>query len=97
MKIFIFFLTFILFNNVSYSAPLELLKADSILYPKLKHTEQTKLIYQLLNRYHYKKISFDDSLSVKILDSYIKNLDPNREYFFSSDIEFFNQHKYEMD
>lgn len=95
--IFIFFLTLILSSNGTYSAPINILKTDSLLYPELKHTEQTKLIYQLLSRYHYKKITFDDSLSVKILDNYIKSLDPNKEYFFSADINFFNQHKYEMD
>lgn len=75
----------------------ETIQADSILFPEIKHREQTKLINQLLTRYHYKKISLDDSLSVKILNNYIKSLDPNREYFYGADIKYFNQHKYEID
>ena len=75
----------------------EVIQADSILFPEIKHREQTKLINQLLTRYHYKKISFDDSLSVKILNNYIKSLDPNREYFYGADIKYFNQYKYEID
>lgn len=75
----------------------EVIQADSILFPEIKHREQTKLINQLLTRYHYKKISLDDSLSVKILNNYIKSLDPNREYFYGADIKYFNQHKYEID
>ena len=61
---------------------------DTLLYPSSKHREQSKLIYQLLTKYHYKKIEVNDSLSEKILDKYISSLDPNREYFFSSDIKF---------
>ncbi len=70
---------------------------DSLLYPKAKHREQSKLIYQLLSKYHYKKITLDDSLSEKILKKYITSLDPNKEYFYSSDINYFNQYKYQMD
>ena len=77
--------------------PKEVIQADSILFPEIKHREQTKLINQLLTRYHYKKISFDDSLSVKILKNYIKSLDPNREYFYDADIKYFDQYKYEID
>ena len=75
----------------------EVIQADSILFPEIKHREQTKLINQLLTRYHYKKISLDDSLSVRILNNYIKSLDPNREYFYGADIKYFNQYKYEID
>ena len=75
----------------------EVIQADSILFPEIKHREQTKLINQLLTRYHYKKISFDDSLYVKILKNYIKSLDPNREYFYDADIKYFDQYKYEID
>ena len=70
---------------------------DTLLYPSSKHREQSKLIYQLLTKYHYKKIEVNDSLSEKILDKYISSLDPNREYFFSSDINYFNQYKKQMD
>ena len=79
------------FNN-GYS-----LEVDSLLYPNAKHREQSKLIYQLLSKYHYKKINLDDSLSEKILKKYINSLDPNKEYFFNSDINYFNQYKYQMD
>ncbi len=73
------------------------ISSDSLLYPKAKHREQSKLIYQLLSKYHYQKIPLNDSLSEKILKKYIKSLDPNKEYFYSSDINYFNQYKYQMD
>tara|TARA_B000000475_G_scaffold61002_1_gene48436 strand:- start:278 stop:2344 length:2067 start_codon:yes stop_codon:yes gene_type:complete len=74
-----------------------IIQSDSLLYPSAKHREQSKLIYQLLTKYHYKKVSVDDSLSEKILERYINSLDPNKEYFFSSDINYFNQYKLQMD
>ena len=73
------------------------ISSDSLLYPKAKHREQSKLIYQLLSKYHYQKIPLNDSLSEKILKKYISSLDPNKEYFYSSDINYFNQYKYQMD
>ena len=79
-------------SNIGYS-----IEVDSLLYPNAKHREQSKLIYQLLSKYHYKKINLDDSLSEKILKKYINSLDPNKEYFFNSDINYFNQYKYQMD
>lgn len=73
------------------------ISSDSLLYPKAKHREQSKLIYQLLSKYHYQKIPLNDSLSEKILKKYINTLDPNKEYFYFSDINYFNQYKYQMD
>jgi len=70
---------------------------DSLLYPKQKHREQSKLIHQLLTKYHYKKINLSDTLSKKILDRYISSLDPNKEYLFSSDIKYFSQYDEKID
>ena len=84
-------------NNIYESNNGYSVEFDSLLYPNAKHREQSKLIYQLLSKYHYKKINLDDSLSEKILKKYINSLDPNKEYFFNSDINYFNQYKYQMD
>ena len=84
-------------NNIYESNNGYSVEFDSLLYPNAKHREQSKLIYQLLSEYHYKKINLDDSLSEKVLKKYINSLDPNKEYFFNSDINYFNQYKYQMD
>ena len=75
----------------------QIISSDSLLFPKAKHREQSKLIHQLLTKYHYKKVSLNDSLSEKVLDKYISSLDPNREYLYSSDINYFNQYERQMD
>ena len=103
MNIFLYFISFffsLLFfdkNIVNREYKDYNISSDSLLFPKAKHREQSKLIYQLLSKYHYKKVDVDDSLSVKILKKYIESLDPNREYFYKSDIDYFNQYKMQMD
>ena len=42
-------------------------------------------------------MAFDDSLSSNILDKYVECLDTNREYFYSSDIKYFNNIRYNID
>ena len=83
-------------NNINYSLRYKV-NSDSVLYPNSKHREQSKLIHQLLTKYHYKKINLNDSLSEKILDKYISSLDPNREYLYNSDINYFKQYERQMD
>jgi carboxyl-terminal processing protease len=50
-----------------------------------------------LNRHHYNKIELDDALSSQILTRYLKSIDPNRHYFYSSDIELFKKFEYQID
>jgi len=103
MSVFLYFISFffsLLFfdkNIVNREYKDYNIYSDTLLSPKAKHREQSKLIYQLLSKYHYKKIDVDDSLSVRILEKYIESLDPNREYFYKSDIDYFNQYKMQMD
>ena len=103
MSVFLYFISFffsLLFfdkNIVNREYEDYNIYSDTLLSPKAKHREQSKLIYQLLSKYHYKKIDVDDSLSVRILEKYIESLDPNREYFYKSDIDYFNQYKMQMD
>ena len=73
MNIFLYFISFLfslLFfdkNIVNREYKDYNISSDTLLFPKAKHTEQSKFIYQLLSKYHYKKVDVDDSLSMKIL------------------------------
>ena len=51
----------------------------------------------MLKRYHYKKFELNDDFSGKILDQYIKQLDPSRTYFTQADINQFNKHRDKFD
>ncbi len=56
-----------------------------------------RLVFDILSNYHYRKVPVNDSLSEKILEEYIKNLDPNKAYFLASDIKDFDQYKFKLD
>ena len=95
---YIFFALICLSNiNLNFNHDLHSDEYDSLIYPEQKHRDQALLISRLLSKYHYKKMAFDDSLSSNILDKYVESLDPNREYFYSSDIKYFNNIRYNID
>ncbi|RED97959.1 carboxy terminal-processing peptidase [Marinoscillum furvescens] len=73
--------------------------ADSLVYlePKPEHASETFVIVNLLNRYHYRKIDLDDSLSSVVFDNYFESLDPNKSYFLKSDREYFEKYRYTLD
>ncbi|MED5238317.1 MAG: carboxy terminal-processing peptidase [Pseudomonadota bacterium] len=48
-------------------------------------------------KYHYRKLDFNDALSSRVLDQYLKDLDPNRLYFVASDIDEFERYRKVLD
>lgn len=68
-----------------------------ILEPKPEHGNETFVIVNLLNRYHYRKATLDDSLSSVIFDNYFESLDPNKSYFVKSDLDYFEKYRHELD
>lgn len=65
--------------------------------PKSFYGNEAKLIAQILDTYHYKKIKLNDSLSSVILTDYIETLDNNKSYFLKSDIERFEKYRTKID
>lgn len=68
-----------------------------VLKPKPEHASETFVIVNLLNRYHYRGTSLDDSLSSQVLDNYFASLDPNKSYFLREDVEQFEKYRYKID
>ena len=62
-----------------------------------KSEQTTKLITNLIARYHYRKPELNDELSSAIFDQYLHNLDPNRSYFLASDIQQFENLRFRFD
>ena len=56
-----------------------------------------RLVFGILSNYHYRKVPVNDSLSSKIFDAYLKDLDPNKVYFLASDIEEVEKYRYTID
>ena len=72
---------------------------DSVkhLFPEKKYVKETKIITELLERYHYRKLSLNDSLSSVILDNYLASLDYNKSFFLAEDIMSFESYRYKLD
>lgn len=61
--------------------------------PTPEHREATAAIVQLMQRYHYKRVSVDDQLSEQIFDRFLESLDPQKNFFLASDMEEFEDYR----
>ncbi len=69
----------------------------TVLKPKAVFGREARVISYILDKYHYRRIELNDSLSAAILQSYINELDNNKTYFLASDITSFDKYKYSID
>lgn len=53
----------------------------------------TKEILDILSERHFLTLPLDDELSSKLLDNYIGRLDPNKAFFYQSDITEFDRYR----
>ncbi|HTJ51628.1 MAG TPA: carboxy terminal-processing peptidase [Cyclobacteriaceae bacterium] len=67
------------------------------LKPKAVYGKEAKVVTFILDNNHYRKIQFNDSLSIVVLDRYIKSLDNNKTYFTQQDVDSFNKYKTQLD
>jgi carboxyl-terminal processing protease len=68
-----------------------------VLAPLKTQGEAAQLSSQFLTRYGYKPVALDDALSAKIMDRFIKSLDPDRVLFLKADIDTFMSDKSKID
>lgn len=73
------------------------LHANAILAPQDEHRRATRLITHFLDKYHYKNFRINDSLSDRILNTYVAALDSNRSYFHQKDISSFEEFRFSLD
>jgi carboxyl-terminal processing protease len=83
--------------------PSDLGARDSITYqegdlqPTATQRNVERNVFEILSKYHYRKIPVNDSLSSRIYDAYLKELDPNKVYFLASDIKELEDYRYTID
>jgi carboxyl-terminal processing protease len=70
---------------------------DERLRPDPRHESVGELVTEFIQKSHYSHISVDDELSSRVMDRYIEALDGNRMYLLESDIEFFENYRYQLD
>lgn len=68
-------------------------KDTTELKPKPVYGKEALVTSYILDNNHYRKIKLNDSLSSRILDAYINDLDNNRSYFLESDIKAFEKYR----
>jgi carboxyl-terminal processing protease len=62
-----------------------------------EHRSASIIVTQVMKRFHYLHQDINDELSAEMLDRYIESLDPNRHFFLVSDINSFDDFRYELD
>ncbi len=81
---------FLAFVTAAHGASITTGKASPApLLPDAQEVRAAQIASEVLSRYHYKAQPLDASLSNKILDQYLKALDPEKLYFTQADIEQF--------
>lgn len=62
-----------------------------------KHSEISRKVTDIIERFHFSRQRIDNALSSAILDRYLDTLDGNRMYFLAPDVAAFSRHRYELD
>ncbi len=65
--------------------------------PTQQQAQAARLSAQFLTRFHYKPVPLDDALAAKVIDQYIKLLDPEKFFFIQADIDQFTAEKTKLD
>src|SRR5215471_8787434 len=76
------------------------LVATTLLAEHLSAPQQAnvaKLVCEMIESNHILQKPIDDAISAKLLDEFVKQLDPQKMYFLQSDIDRFNKFRTELD
>lgn len=74
-------------------------KIDStqVIVPDEFYKRVSQVITQMLSHYHYRKQDINDSLSSKVFDEYIQNMDNAKLYFLKGDIDRYQKYRFDFD
>ena len=67
------------------------------LEPMSVHASTTREIVDQLDEKHYVNATMNDTLSEKVFDKYLENLDPQKHYLLQSDIDSFEVYRHKID
>ncbi|MDL2401630.1 carboxy terminal-processing peptidase [Rhizobium mayense] len=71
--------------------------SPAVLTPLQQQAQAAHLSAQILARSHYKPVPLDDALSARIMNQFIKSLDPDRVLFLQTDIDKFTANSTKID
>jgi carboxyl-terminal processing protease len=67
------------------------------LIPSDHHKKVGMVVSTILEKYHFRKLKINDSISSVVFENYINGFDPNKIYFIKTDIDEFQKYRYTMD
>ena len=67
------------------------------LAPLKRQAQAAELSAEFLSRYSYKPVPLDDALSARVMDQFIKSLDPDRMLFLQADVDKFMADRNKID
>ena len=79
------------------SQPLRVEDIYKKILPLRQQTGVCREIVRKLDHQHYKDIDLNDTVSSKMFDLYLKELDPGKNYFYAKDIKEFEKFRYFLD
>ena len=82
--------------SIAKTSEIESIRAEQ-LKPTVRQARTAEEILVKLQKRHYSKLIFDDTLSSQTLDAFIDSLDPGRLYFTAADIEQFENYRFTLD
>lgn len=71
--------------------------SENDLKPDMQQSVVAKSLVELLENFHYQKVSVDDNFSSLVFDEYLKALDGGKSYFLQSDIADFEKYRTVID
>ncbi len=83
------------FENVAQNAQPKYGYDDLI--PNQTQQKVEQFVTQFLNNYHYKRFTVDDSLSSKVWDKFLSDVDGSRAYFTQKEVDSFEKYRYTID
>ena len=70
---------------------------DDIIQVTAEDGKTARMVAELLTARHINHPAIDDTVSERLLKRYIDSWDPQKLYFFQSDIDVFNESKHQLD
>ena len=96
-KIIVVLLSTFLWTSVNAQNVKSIDEDYKMLKPTATQQRVEQFVTQFLGSYHYKKFMLDDSLSSKVYDNLIEEIDGGHLYFTKADIKNFEKYRYQID
>jgi carboxyl-terminal processing protease len=91
----VFFMSFTIGGE--HEAQGTLYRSQDNLQPTDLQSKVCMIVTGILEKYHYRRVGINDSLSSVIFEDYLKALDNNKLYFVNSDIKSMEKYRYSLD